>query len=613
MPKESDIWKFFEKSSKFEAKCKICFKSYKINCGSTSTITSHVKTKHEASWKEHLLKTIEILNKQKFKEKETKTTTIESCIIKNQKYGLNDPKQLKFDLDLTKFICKLGLPFEILDNEGAQEFIDEVNSKFTVKSASTFRRQKLPMLYEKVKEGLQIKFLKDFPEVTGVSFTTDLWTSRNNDSYMSLTIHYISSDFSLVIFLIACTPFTGRHTGVAIAVNLDAFIANLNLNEEVHRACVNDNGSNIVLAAKESDEINSELRCNDHTIQLVILKAIKNSIELSKAIKNCTDLASHTHRSALSTTKLQDACEELGIKPRKLIVPCTTRWNSDYMCIKSVLEVKDAIKTLAKTNDEFERSCPSDDQWKTLEYSIPFLEKIYNISVTLSADKRPTIQDVIPELYSLHQELLSHQHHKHKPTRTFIKMLICELQERYPLNGAEQLINCFANFLDPRYKGLHLIEYKKCDEIKEAILTQEKEKKHEKASMSSSKTDNESNENVKVNHHELLRKRLKQDILARSASTMTKLGLEIDHYLAAKIAEETTDILEWWKTMKLQYPILSNYARKYLCIPATSATSERVFSSAGNVVTARRTTLAVENVEKMVYIKENIKKIKINF
>ncbi|XP_065664644.1 E3 SUMO-protein ligase ZBED1-like isoform X2 [Hydra vulgaris] len=282
------------------------------------------------------------------------------------------------------------------------------------------------------------------------------------------------------------------------------------------------------------------------------------------------------------------------------------------MCIKSVLQLKEAIKTLAKSNEEFARSCPSDDQWKTLEYSMPFLEKIYNISVGLSADKRPTIQDVIPELYSLHQELLAQQNHKDKATRISIKMLISELQERYPLNGAEQLINCYANFLDPRYKGLHLIEYKKIDDIKEALLTQEKAKKKEKLPITSSKIDNESNPNTKVNHHELLKKRLKQDISARSASTTTKLSLEIEHYLGAETADEKTNVLEWWKIMKLQYPILSDYAQKYLCITASSATSERVFSTAGNVVTARRTTLAIENVEKIVYIKENIKKIKIN-
>jgi len=91
------------------------------------------------------------------------------------------------------------------------------------------------------------------------------------------------------------------------------------------------------------------------------------------------------------------------------------------------------------------------------------------------------------------------------------------------------------------------------------------------------------------------------------------LALELDHYLHAKAADEKIDILEWWKIMKTQYPILSRFARKYLCIPASSATSERAFSTAGNVVTCRRTTLAVNNVEQIVFIKENINKFKIIF
>ena len=48
------------------------------------------------------------------------------------------------------------------------------------------------------------------------------------------------------------------------------------------------------------------------------------------------------------------------------------------------------------------------------------------------------------------------------------------------------------------------------------------------------------------------------------------------------------------------------------CISATSATSEKVFSTSRNVVTARRTNKAVENIEKIVHMKENIKKIKVN-
>ena len=65
------------------------------------------------------LKTSDVLKKRKpdeeKKTKKAKTITIDDCLIKNQKYGLT------LDLNLKKFVCKFGLPFEVLDDEGAQK------------------------------------------------------------------------------------------------------------------------------------------------------------------------------------------------------------------------------------------------------------------------------------------------------------------------------------------------------------------------------------------------------------------------------------------------------------------------------------------------------------
>ena len=46
--------------------------------------------------------------------------------------------------------------------------------------------------------------------------------------------------------------------------------------------------------------------------------------------------------------------------------------------------------------------------------------------------------------------------------------------------------------------------------------------------------------------------------------------------------------LLWWKATALKFPLLSRRAQKVLAIQATSAPSERVFSSGGNVVTKNR-------------------------
>ncbi len=61
--------------------------------------------------------------------------------------------------------------------------------------------------------------------------------------------------------------------------------------------------------------------------------------------------------------------------------------------------------------------------------------------------------------------------------------------------------------------------------------------------------------------------------------------------------------MKWWKEHCLLFPILSQLARKYLSIPATSAASERVFSKGGRIVTKLRSSLKEDNVSDLVILK----------
>lgn len=66
------------------------------------------------------------------------------------------------------------------------------------------------------------------------------------------------------------------------------------------------------------------------------------------------------------------------------------------------------------------------------------------------------------------------------------------------------------------------------------------------------------------------------------------------------------DPLEWWKIHEGNFLRVSQLARKYLCIPATSAPSERVFSTGGNIVTCQRATLKPDKVDKLVFLATNL-------
>ena len=49
----------------------------------------------------------------------------------------------------------------------------------------------------------------------------------------------------------------------------------------------------------------------------------------------------------------------------------------------------------------------------------------------------------------------------------------------------------------------------------------------------------------------------------------------------------------------------------YFCIQATSCSAERTFSTGGSTVTTKRTKLDPVNVNMLVYVRENMNKIKI--
>lgn len=67
------------------------------------------------------------------------------------------------------------------------------------------------------------------------------------------------------------------------------------------------------------------------------------------------------------------------------------------------------------------------------------------------------------------------------------------------------------------------------------------------------------------------------------------------------------DPLLLWKSHESMLPLLSRKARQLLCIPATSVPSESVFSTAGDILSAQRSTLKSKHVDYLIFLKKNLK------
>ena len=88
---------------------------------------------------------------------------------------------------------------------------------------------------------------------------------------------------------------------------------------------------------------------------------------------------------------------------------------------------------------------------------------------------------------------------------------------------------------------------------------------------------------------------------------------EIKLYKAAKgmklrgpLTRHFGNPLDWWKVNETNFPWLAKLAMKYLSIPATSAPSEQVFSTAGLTIVKDRAWLEASGANDIVFLHDSI-------
>lgn len=89
-------------------------------------------------------------------------------------------------------------------------------------------------------------------------------------------------------------------------------------------------------------------------------------------------------------------------------------------------------------------------------------------------------------------------------------------------------------------------------------------------------------------------------------SQTVKTPKELAHAEVVKYRETASlnlggKVLEWWKSHETEFPLLANLAKIYMCIPVISVPSERVFSTAGDIVHSERSVLSPEHVDQLIF------------
>uniref|UniRef100_A0A8C6LKI7 HAT C-terminal dimerisation domain-containing protein n=1 Tax=Nothobranchius furzeri TaxID=105023 RepID=A0A8C6LKI7_NOTFU len=350
-------------------RCTLCFgrKLFSAAKNSTSNLSKHL-----ANWNGNV----------KLTESPTGITAA-AANVDSTSDGPTASKQVKIDVkpaglgaaELKKlvagYVVEEMLPISTVDSESLRRIIDKIPTKRGVqlpqrKSFSEYLEREYDIMNSNLKATLE--------EADFVSTTADIWMVKNK-SFLGVTVHWINSALQRNKAALACERIKGSHIFDVIGAEIEEIHSTYGLHGKVV-ATVTDNTSNFAKAfrmyqscdlesesEKEDDEeeptftdvinvlsapstegqfsLPPHYRCASHTINLISTSDVEKHLNSSAETKSvyrssmakCSALWTKASRSTLAAEQVED------ISRRKLMVPTSTRWNSLYEAITTILTI----------------------------------------------------------------------------------------------------------------------------------------------------------------------------------------------------------------------------------------------------------------------------------
>lgn len=117
----------------------------------------------------------------------------------------------------------------IVEDSGFLKFLQVLDPKYHPPSRRTIMRSLLPAQHEAIGQKLKDRLA----DTKFCALTTDLWTSRATEGYITVTCHFLSSEWELYSSVLDTLHVNESHTAEVIAADLMSITDNWGITDKV--------------------------------------------------------------------------------------------------------------------------------------------------------------------------------------------------------------------------------------------------------------------------------------------------------------------------------------------------------------------------------------------
>lgn len=538
---------------------------------------------------------------------------------------------------ITKYLASDLRPVSVIEDPCFRNLIHILDPSYNFPATQQFTEIEIPRLYHSVKSNIKEKVSC----AERVAFSTDIWTSKSKQNHVTVTCHYIDSDWQVKGYVLQTCVLSECCSGNEIATSLWHIAEEWELQDTLS-AVVTDSSTYVSMTSSSPQrQFELLLVCFAQNLNKATLDgfSVPDVMDLLQKVRK---IVTFFYMNKNATGILKQKQTILDVPQNNLMTDVRDKSTSSHDMLEQFLEQKSAIYA-ALTSKEMRKETIdivmlTDDEIANIKFLVDLFKPMKMAMQAICEKSAPTLSVVAPLLSQLRGRM------KNKDNDSVIitsvkEAILSSLQTCHTKEDMDFFY--IASALDPRFKTLPFLSDVERLTVFSSIavkVTELNKKTRTKTDGSSSHHSSSTpfNTTIQIKQEpsdsgsgismimemqdraaEWDEPPVKRSALSslfgdvfieqqnRPKSVLTSAQEEVDRYKTENPTSLECNPLLWWKDHEGAYPLLAALAKSVLCIPGATVTSD-VFTYSGDIFNIQRETLDCTSVDMMTFIKKNM-------